>query len=285
MAQRRMVSLDVIDTDAFLEMPVSCQLLYFHLNSRADDDGFVASHKKIARSVGSQSDDLKVLIGKKFVIQFNDGVLVIKHWRVNNFVRKDIYKETQYLNLKQTLFIRPNGAYTLTEDERSIPVPLGHFKLEDVDATLTLRQLSIGKGSEGKEAAPPTSSDGNYEIVADADPDRPAKKPRVAKIPVHEWVEVWNRYPNWKATGKKNIPANPSVIKGLLTPATQTQDITAAIIKKRTKYTLEDFERATKAYASEICNRTKDTNGFYLQRFTLYEFLTHKDVFQRYANR
>lgn len=279
-----MVSLEVIDTDTFLEMPMSAQLLYFHLNSRADDDGFVASHKRIARTLGSKSDDLGILLARKFVIQFHDGVLVIKHWRVNNFVRKDIYKETQYMNLKQTLFIRANGAYTFTDDDRAIPVPQGHFKLEDVDATLTLRQLSIGKGREGKETTSPPSG-GNYEIVADADPDRPAKKPIVAKTPVHEWVEVWNRYPNWKATGKKNIPANPSVVKSLLTPATQTQDITAAIIKKRTKYTLEDFERATKAYASEICNRTKDTNGFYLQRFTLYEFLTHKDVFQRYANR
>lgn len=145
-----MTSLEVIDTDAFLDMPVSSQLLYFHLNARADDDGFVASPQKIIRSLGGSADDLKILIAKKFVISFEDGVCVIKHWRVNNFIRKDIYKETNYLDLKKTLFIRGNGAYTHSEDDRAIPIPEGHYKLEDVTATLTGRQLRIGKGSEGK---------------------------------------------------------------------------------------------------------------------------------------
>ena len=145
-----MTSLDVIDTDAFLDMGQGSQLLYFHLNSRADDDGFVANPKKVMRSIGAPDDDYKVLLAKKFLIVFNDGVCVIKHWRINNFIRKDIYKETKYLDLKSTLFIRPNGAYTLTEDGRSMKVPKGHFKLENVNDTLTERQLSIGKVSIGK---------------------------------------------------------------------------------------------------------------------------------------
>lgn len=152
MAQRRMTSLEVIDTDAFLDMPVSCQNLYFHLNARADDDGFVASPKKVVRALSASGDDLKVLIAKKFIIEFEDGVCVIKHWRVNNFIRKDIYKETQYLDLKQTLFIRPNGAYTTNGDERAVPVPSGHFKLEAVESALTQRQLRIGKGREGESS-------------------------------------------------------------------------------------------------------------------------------------
>jgi|GEM_PF-1473625 len=150
MAQRRMTSLDVIDTDAFLDMPQSSQLLYFHLNARADDDGFVSSPKRIARSIGSQDDDLKLLSAKKFIIPFTDGVCVIKHWRVNNFIRKDIYKETQYLNLKQSLFIRSNGSYTTTDNDRSVEIPKGHFTLESVDVTLTSRQPRLGKVREGK---------------------------------------------------------------------------------------------------------------------------------------
>lgn len=146
-----MVSLEVIDTDAFLDMPVSSQLLYFHLNSRADDDGFVANPKKIMRSLGGSSDDLKVIISKKFVIAFEDGVCVIKHWRINNFVRKDIYKETKYLDHKQTLFIRKTGAYTLTDDNRAVQLPDGHFNLEDVNVPSTQRQLRIGKVREGKD--------------------------------------------------------------------------------------------------------------------------------------
>lgn len=152
MAQRRMTSLEVIDTDAFLDMPQSSQLLYFHLNARADDDGFVSNPKRIMRDVGSQNDDLKVLTAKKFIIPFDDGVCVIKHWRINNFIRKDIYKETKYLNLKQSLLIRGNGAYTLTDDGKAIKVPSGHFKLDFVNEALTKRQLSIGKDRLGKDS-------------------------------------------------------------------------------------------------------------------------------------
>lgn len=151
MSQRRMVSLEVINTDAFLDMPQSSQLLYFHLNARADDDGFVSNPKSIMRNCGSQGDDLKLLIAKKFLIAFEDGVCVIKHWRINNFIRKDIYKETKYLDLKATLFIRSNGAYTLTDDNRAVPVPEGHFQLDELSTTLTERQLRLGKDSIGKE--------------------------------------------------------------------------------------------------------------------------------------
>lgn len=146
-----MTSLDVTGTDAFLDMPASSQLLYFHLNSKADDDGFVANPKSIMRNCGSQADDLKLLVAKKFVIAFEDGVCVIKHWRINNFIRKDIYKETKYLDLKNILFIRPNGAYTLNDDGRAVPVPKGHFNLEDVDVTLTNSQPRLGKDSIGKD--------------------------------------------------------------------------------------------------------------------------------------
>ena len=147
-----MVSLDVVDTDAFLEMPVSSQLLYFHLNARADDDGFISSPRKIMKVVGTNDDDLRILTSKKFVIPFDGGICVIKHWRINNFIRKDIYKETKYTNLKRTLFIRENGAYTLNENGDSVPVPDGHFQLEDihVNDTLTTREPSIGKVRIGK---------------------------------------------------------------------------------------------------------------------------------------
>lgn len=145
MANRRMTNLEVIDTDAFLDMPQSTQLLYFHLNARADDDGFVSSPRKIMRSIGGQADDLRVLAGKKFIIIFEDGVCVLKHWRINNFIRKDIYNETKYLDHKKTLFIRPNGAYTQTNDNRAIPVPRGHFSQKHVDEALTGREPSKEK--------------------------------------------------------------------------------------------------------------------------------------------
>ena len=96
MANKRMFSLKIIDTDLFLDMPVSTQLLYFHLSMRADDDGFVSSPKKILKMVNCSDDDLKILTAKKFIIPFESGICVIKHWRIHNYIQKDRYSETLY---------------------------------------------------------------------------------------------------------------------------------------------------------------------------------------------
>lgn len=112
MAQRRMFSLQIVDTDAFLDMPVSSQALYFHLSMRADDDGFVANPGKIMRMVGVQEDDLKVLIAKRFILTFESGVLVIKHWKIHNYIQADRYKETAYIEEKKRLKLKENNSYT-----------------------------------------------------------------------------------------------------------------------------------------------------------------------------
>lgn len=118
MAGKRMIRLDVIDTDAFLEMPLSTQALYFHLNFRADDDGFIGNPKRILRTIGAQEDDLKLLIAKSFVIQFEDGVIVIKHWRMHNTLSAKRYHETKYLEHKDYLLLKKNGAYSLHEGKK-----------------------------------------------------------------------------------------------------------------------------------------------------------------------
>lgn len=112
MAQRRMFSLKIVDTDAFLDMPQSSQLLYFHLAMRADDDGFVSSPKKIMKILGSQDDDYKVLIAKRFIIPFDNGVCVIKHWRIHNYIQSDRYDATKYIAQKNLLMLKDNGSYT-----------------------------------------------------------------------------------------------------------------------------------------------------------------------------
>lgn len=112
MAQRRMFSKQIVETDAFLDMPKSSQLLYFHLNMEADDDGFVASPKKVMRVIGSSDDDLKILTAKRFILPFESGVCVIKHWLIHNYIRKDTYQETKYLQEKNSLEIKENGSYT-----------------------------------------------------------------------------------------------------------------------------------------------------------------------------
>lgn len=115
MARRRMFNLDIIDTDLFIEMPQSSRLLYYELCMRADDDGFVSSPKKIQRVVGCSDDDFKVLITKKFIIPFETGVVVIRHWKIHNYIQKDRYKETLYSEEKRLLSQEENGAYKLMD--------------------------------------------------------------------------------------------------------------------------------------------------------------------------
>jgi len=112
MAQRRMFSKDITEHDSFLEMPLSSQALYFHLGMQADDDGFV-SPNRIMRMIGSQVDDIKILITKRFVLPFEDGIVVIKHWQMNNYIQKDRYKKTKHLEKKALLKLKDNGSYTL----------------------------------------------------------------------------------------------------------------------------------------------------------------------------
>lgn len=117
MANRRMFSLSVIDTDKFLEMPPSTQALYFHLAMRADDDGFVSSPKKIARMINCGEDDLKILFTKEFVIPFKSGVCVIRDWLVNNHIRKDRYTPTIYINEKRAVEVDVNMLYQAVDTD------------------------------------------------------------------------------------------------------------------------------------------------------------------------
>ena len=143
MAERRMFAKTIIDSDAFLEMPVTSQLLYFHLSMRADDDGFVNKPKSLMRMVGCHDDDLKLLFVKKFLIPFESGVVVIKHWKIHNYIRKDTYTETKYKEEKATLELDENSAYRLTEES-----PL---QLRDESVTSPSTQVRLGKVSTGKD--------------------------------------------------------------------------------------------------------------------------------------
>lgn len=113
MAERRMFAKTIIDSDAFLDMPLSSQALYFHLSMRADDDGFVNSPKKIARLLGCGDDDARLLLAKKFIISFESGVIVIKHWKIHNYIQKDRYKGTNYHEEMGLLYVDKNNGYTL----------------------------------------------------------------------------------------------------------------------------------------------------------------------------
>ena len=158
MAEKRMFTMKIVDSDAFLDMPLSAQALYFHLNMRADDDGFISNPKKILRMIAGSEDDLKLLIAKRFVLVFENGVIVIKHWRMHNLLRKDRYNPTVYQEQLETLTIKENGSYTERGDElATICQPSGnHLATQDRLGKDRLDKDSNSVGKTVKRFIPPT---------------------------------------------------------------------------------------------------------------------------------
>ena len=161
MAEKRMFAKTIIDSDAFLDMPMSTQALYFHLSMRADDDGFINNPKKIQRMIGSSEDDMRVLCAKSFVIPFESGVVVIKHWRINNYLRADRYKPTIYQDEMNSLEIKENGSYTKKDDG----IPAVYQVVDERETQISIDKDRLDKDSIGEDRK------------EDA-PDKPAKSPK-----------------------------------------------------------------------------------------------------------
>lgn len=142
MAERRMFAKSIIDSDIFLDMPLSAQALYFHLSMRADDEGFINNPRKIQRSINANDDDFKVLIANQFVIPFESGIVVIKHWKIHNYIQKDRFKSTLRYTEKSQLRLGDNGVYELVYPEC---IQNGHT----LDTQVRLVKDSIVKDSIG----------------------------------------------------------------------------------------------------------------------------------------
>lgn len=138
-----MFAKSIIDSDLFLDMPQSAQCLYFHLAMRADDDGFVNSPKKIQRMIGASEDDCRILVAKQFLIPFDTGVVVIRHWRIHNYIQKDRYKETIYQGEKSSLSQDSTGAYEFLDTQCIHDVSV-------LDSQVRLGKSSLGKSSLGE---------------------------------------------------------------------------------------------------------------------------------------
>lgn len=150
MAERRMFSKTIIDSDIFLGMPQSTQALYFHLSMRADDEGFVNNPKAIMRTVGCAEDDISLLITKQFVIPFASGIIVIRHWKIHNYIQKDRLKETKCVNEKAMIGVDNSGAYDLLDDTD------GTICTQDVsrmDTQVRLGKVSLELGKDSKDLA------------------------------------------------------------------------------------------------------------------------------------
>lgn len=161
MANRRMFSLDVVDTDMFLDLPISSQALYFHLGMRADDDGFISSPKRITSMVGANQDDLKLLIVKGFVISMDGGIIVIRHWKQNNYIQADRYKKTVYQEQIALLGV-VNGIY---ESDTTCIQTVSEMEAQD----------RLGKDSIGKVNI-------DYQLIADMYNNTCVSFPKLTKL-------------------------------------------------------------------------------------------------------
>ena len=160
----------IVLSDAFLDMPLSARCLYFSLGMFADDDGFVNNPKSIMRQIGASIDDLNLLVAKKFILIFENGVIVIKHWRINNYLRSDRYKETQYHEEKSNLFIESNGAYTFNS---SSGIPM-------VDQRYT--QDRLGKDSIGNIKEEINKEESDEQVITTLSDKKRFKKPSLEEV-------------------------------------------------------------------------------------------------------
>ena len=212
MAERRMFAKTIIDSDAFLDMPVTARLLYYDLAMRADDDGFVNSPKRIMRDVGASQDDLGILILKKFIIPFDSGVVVIKHWRIHNYIRGDTYHETTYKDEKATLELDENKAYRAsTERLRAVDEPSTQVRLDKVSQD----KVSLGNG----RFAPPTKEEivqyceeSGIKIDVDYFFDYYSGNGwKAGRVPMKDWkATVRNWYRRDQKGNKKALPKPPT---------------------------------------------------------------------------
>lgn len=188
MAARRMFAKVIVDSDLFIDMPVTSRLLYYDLGMRADDDGFVNAPKKIMRMIGASQDDLKILVQRGFIIPFDSGVIVISHWRVHNYLRKDTYNETQYTAEKSQLVLDDKNVYQRTVYEPSTD------SIRNVDEPWT--QVREGKGRE-KKGNRNTISDSIScsEPLASSAPDVPALilNDNSEWVPTRDDLDGWQR--------------------------------------------------------------------------------------------
>ena len=257
MAQKRMFSLKIVDTDAFLDMPQSTQNLYFHLGMRADDEGFIGNVKRIMKMIGSSEDDKKVLLAKKFLIEFESGVVVIKHWKMNNYLQNDRIKETAYLQEKSTLYLKDNGSYTLDSTQGT---PLYTKCIHSIDKNRL--DLEENRLDNSEQVAKPTekNSDALSEILEAEDFEQELK----------DKIILWLQYKKEKKSGYK-----PTGFKVFL------KDVKKSVEKHGKDYTLQRFDYSmSKNYQgvffetsekqvkveqeSEYKRRMKnDTSGFY----------------------
>lgn len=246
----------IIDSDMFLDMPSSTQNLYFHLNMRADDEGFVNAPKKVMRVIQANNNDLDILIAKKFVLTFHSGVLVIKHWKLHNTIRKDRFTKTLYTEEKKQLYEKENGSYTFTRYENAMKQvsnadieqseDMATNGLPDGNQMATNGGHSIGKVSlvessinldKGNIEEKNTKKKIQYENVSSSDYDPHANS--LSKM-ITQGINHWN--------SKENLPACKYTV--LTLPYNKRDEINNKFDVFRDGEILTAIDNLSKAYDS-----------------------------------
>lgn len=203
----------IIDSDAFLDMPLSTQSLYFHLSMRADDDGFINNPKKIQRMVGCGDDDLKLLMAKRFILVFDSGVIVIKHWKIHNYIRNDRYKPTLYQEEKAELAEKNSKAYTfkteVVESENRLGIPDDNRMGYQMDTQVRLGKDRLVKDKKKNSVEPSSTMSELFEKVWKTYPKKTNKKKAreqfLKKFKTEEDLESFKKgYKNYLAYIKLN---------------------------------------------------------------------------------
>lgn len=217
MANKRMFALDVIDTDRFCDMPISARLLYYELGMRGDDEGFVQNPKKIMLTTGTTADDLKILAAKGYVILFDSGVLVITHWRQNNFIQKDRFHETTCLAEKAQIQTTDSKIYELLPSGNKLDTPCIQ-PVSNMEAQIRVDKIRVEKKTRAPSSrrfTPPAVEDvesycrerGNA-VDAQRFVDFYASKGwKVGNAGMRDWhaaVRNWERQDSTKNGGGKN---------------------------------------------------------------------------------
>ncbi|MDT2782866.1 replisome organizer [Vagococcus fluvialis] len=230
MAERRMFAKTIIDSDAFLDMPLSTQALYFHLSMRADDEGFINNPKKIQRMVGSSEDDLKLLTAKRFILAFDSGVIVIKHWKLHNYIRSDRFKPTMYLEEKSQLITKENKAY-------SVGMTVGIPEADHLDTQVRLGKVRLGKVSK--------------DILSSSDEqnDTPnLKETNLDKLKT-DFELIWTEYPKSRRKDKQKCFTR---YKNALKDGDSHEDILAGLMRYKkeisNKQTANEFIRLSSTW-------------------------------------
>ena len=227
MAQRRMFSKKITETDLFLDMPMSSQCLYFHLNMSADDDGFIGNAKTIRRMIGASEDDLKLLLAKEFLFPFDSGVVVVKDWKIHNYIRSDRYNETVYQEEKKQLKQLENGRY-------EIGIPNVIPEVHQTDTQVRLGKDRLGKDNTTGESTNTIQSSNDDKTFSD------------------RFELIWKKYP--RKEGKKKAFAS---YKRALKNGVTDEDIMEGLEKYNQYIKKEKTERKYIAHGSTWFNENR----------------------------